>query len=304
MTTLMLPRDIQLTNEYMYSRKFVDGYIEQEIRDNPQMEAKVTQGVVLLTDWLALDHGYDSKNNRLAQLADIEIEPLVRSLFVGVAYCQASTLFTSVSAQLASRLKFDDKADSILTVAEMLAVLCETDAFDITKANKNASMYVIAHIPISQKLVRYVDQAGYLPPMMCEPEELVNNYDSGYLTHNDSLVLGSGNGHAGDLCLDVLNKRNKVPMRLCTEFLSKVEEMPTFELDTAEKVQQWAQHKTESYQRYSMVANQGNRFWLTNKPDMRGRLYTQGYHINIQGTAFKKAMIEFADEELVEGVPT
>jgi hypothetical protein len=116
MPTLMLPRDIQLTNEYMYSRKFVDGYIEQEIRDNPEMEAKVTQGVVLLTDWLAKDHGYDSKNNRLAQLADIEIEPLVRSLFVGVAYCQASTLFTSISAQLASRLKFDDKADSILTV--------------------------------------------------------------------------------------------------------------------------------------------------------------------------------------------
>jgi hypothetical protein len=287
----------------MYSRKFIDGYIDQEIRENPEVEAKVMQGVVLLTDWLAKDHGYPSKNNRLTQLADIEIEPLVRSLFVGVAYCQTSELFTSVSAQLASRLKFDDKADSILTAAEMLAVLCETDAFDIVKANPSASLVILSRIPISQQLVRYVEQSGYLPPMMCEPEELVNNYDSGYLTHNDSLVLGRGNGHAGDLCLDVLNKRNKVPMRLCTEFLSKVEETPTFELDTAEKVQQWAQHKTESYQRYLLVANQGNRFWLTNKVDMRGRLYTQGYHINVQSTAFKKAMIEFADEELVEGVP-
>jgi len=303
MASHMLPHDMQLSNEYRYSRKFIDQYIDTEILDNPDMELKVQEGVQLLSDWIAKDHGYASKNARMAQLTSIELEPLVRSLFVGVAYCQTPELFTSVSAQLASRLKFDDKADSILTVAEMLAVLCATDAYDIIKGDASDSLVIQSLIPISQKLVRYVMQSGYLPPLVCVPDELKNNYDSGYLTHNDCLVLGKKNGHSGDLCLDVLNRQNKIAMRLDTAFLSTVEEEPTFDLDTPEKVQQWSQFKKESYQRYSLIANQGNKFYLTNKVDMRGRLYSQGYHVAVQGTGFKKAMIEFAHEELVEGVP-
>ena len=236
MASHMLPHDMQLSNEYRYSRKFIDQYIDSEIRDNPDMELKVQEGVELLSVWIAKDHGYASKNARMAQLTSIELEPLVRSLFVGVAYCQTPELFTSVSAQLASRLKFDDKADSILTVAEMLAVLCETDAYDIIKGDASDSLVIQSLIPISQKLVRYVVQSSYLPPLVCEPDELKNNYDSGYLTHNDCLVLGKKNGHSGDLCLDVLNKQNKIAMRLDTEFLSTVEEEPTFDLDTPEKV--------------------------------------------------------------------
>ena len=303
MASHMLPHDMQLSNEYRFSRKFIDQYIDTEIRDNADMELKVQEGVQLLSVWIAKDHGYASKNARMAQLTSIELEPLVRSLFVGVAYCQTPELFTSVSAQLASRLKFDDKADSILTVAEMLAVLCATDAYDIIKGDASDSLVIQSLIPISQKLVRYVMQSGYLPPLVCVPDELKNNYDSGYLTHNDCLVLGKKNGHSGDLCLDVLNRQNKIAMRLDTAFLSTVEEEPTFDLDTPEKVQQWSQFKKESYQRYSLIANQGNKFYLTNKVDMRGRLYSQGYHVAVQGTGFKKAMIEFAHEELVEGVP-
>ena len=304
MASHMLPHDMQLSNEYRFSRKFIDQYIDSEIRDNPDMELKVQEGVELLSVWIAKDHGYASKNARMAQLTSIELEPLVRSLFVGVAYCQTPELFTSVSAQLASRLKFDDKADSILTVAEMLAVLCATDAYDIIKGDASDSLVIQSLIPISQKLVRYVMQSGYLPPLVCVPDELKNNYDSGYLTHNDCLVLGKKNGHSGDLCLDVLNRQNKIAMRLDTEFLSTVEEEPTFDLDTPEKVQQWAQFKKESYQRYSLIAKQGNKFYLTNKVDMRGRLYSQGYHVAVQGTGFKKAMVEFAHEEIVTGVPT
>jgi len=300
----MLPHDMQLSNEYRFSRKFIDQYIDSEIRDNPDMELKVQEGVELLDVWIAKDHGYASKNARMAQLTSIELEPLVRSLFVGVAYCQTPELFTSVSAQLASRLKFDDKADSILTVAEMLAVLCETDAYDIIKGDASDSLVIQSLIPISQRLVRYVMQSGYLPPLVCVPDELKNNYDSGYLTYNDCLVLGKKNGHSGDLCLDVLNKQNKIAMKLDLDFLSTVEEEPTFDLDTPEKVQQWGQFKNESYQRYSLIAKQGNKFYLTNKVDMRGRLYAQGYHISTQSTGHKKAMIEFAHEELVTGVST
>ncbi len=303
MTMRLSPEEIQYSNEYSFSRKFIDRYIDMEIRDNPDMEAKVAEGITLLEDWLAKDHGYDSKNTRLAQLQGIDLEELVRALFTGVAYCQTPELFTSVTAQLAGRLKFDDKRDSILTVAEMMAVLCLTDAFDILKADKFDSLVIQSRIPLSQRLIGYVIQSGYLPPMVCEPKELTSNYDSAYLTHNDSLILGKANGHSGDICLDVINKQNKVALKLDLDFLCTVEEEPSFALDTPEKIQQWSQFKRESYQRYRLIAGQGNRFWLANKVDKRLRLYAQGYHISTQATGFKKAMIEFADEELVTGVP-
>jgi len=51
------------------------------------------------------------------------------------------------------------------------------------------------------------------------------------------------------------------------------------------------------------MVSQGNEFYLTNKVDKRGRIYSQGYHINTQGTSFKKAMIDLAHEELVTGMP-
>lgn len=76
----MLPRDMQLANEYTYSRKFIDEYIDKAIRGNPDMEDKVQQGVHLLLEMIHKDHGYASKNARIAQLLNVELEPLVRSI--------------------------------------------------------------------------------------------------------------------------------------------------------------------------------------------------------------------------------
>jgi hypothetical protein len=96
---------------------------------------------------------------------------------------------------------------------------------------------------------------------------------------------------------------NKVPLSLNKEFLCKVEEEPTFNLDSPEKIEQWRHFKEQSYMMYMLMAEQGNRFWFNHKVDKRGRIYSHGYHINPQGTSFKKAMLEFADAELVSGVP-
>jgi hypothetical protein len=162
---------------------------------------------------------------------------------------------------------------------------------------------LVSRIPLSSALIKFVENSSYLPPMVCEPLELTTNYCSGYLSHKDSLILGKSNHHDGDICLDVLNTINIIALRLDTQFLSKVEEDPTFELDTPEKIEAWMQFKRQSYSFYSLMNSQGNEFYLTNKVDKRGRIYSQGYHVNTQGTSFKKASIELANEELVTGMP-
>jgi hypothetical protein len=294
---------VQELNEERYNRKHIDVKIRKAIEANSFMQDKVTQGVELATAYMNGTY-YDSKMRRVAQLQNMDIPALVMDMFVGVAYAQRPELFTSVSSQMASRLKFSDKTEAITTVAELLAVLCNTDAFDITKDGPNASLMVESRIPLPDALIVFIDNSQFLPPMVCEPLELTHNYSSGYLTHNDSLILGSGNHHDGDICLDTLNIMNKVALTLDTDFLSIVEEEPTFDLDTQDKEEGWAHFKKQSYHFYHLMATQGNRFYLTHKVDKRGRIYSHGYHINTQGSAFKKACIELADAELIQGVPS
>lgn len=298
----MNPYDVQLANERRFNRRHIDKYIRMTLEENPNSMAKHAEGVERIRDWLSQTY-YASKQARLDQLKGLDLEALVMDLFVGIAYVQREELFTSVSAQLAGRLGFSDKAESIQTVAELLAVLCQTDAFDICKASRSASLVIVNRLELTDRLRGFIADSQYLPPMVCEPETLTHNHSSGYLTHNDSLLLGKGNHHDGDLCLDVLNTQNKVALKLCVEFLCTVEEQPTFELDSAEKIDQWGEYKRQSYQLYHLLVTQGNRFWLTHKVDKRGRIYAQGYHVTSQGSAFKKASIELAHEELVTGVP-
>lgn len=293
---------LQEINETTYNRKHIDAKIRKEIESNPEMLAKLDQGVALVKDYMAGKY-YESKMKRIAQLENLDVQAMVMDIFTGIAYCLKPELFTSVSAQIAARLQFSDRKEAITTVAELMAVLCNTDAFDIVKADKLASLMVESRIPLSDKTAHFIENSQYLPPMVCSPLELTHNYSSGYLTHNDSLILGTGNHHDGNICLDVLNLINSVPLKLDTDFLSTVEEDPTFELDSQEKTDLWNDFKSQSYCFYSLMATQGNKFYLTNKVDKRGRIYAMGYHITTQGTAFKKAMIEFHQEELVQGVP-
>jgi hypothetical protein len=293
---------MQETNERMYCKKHIDTYIQQFLTEDPAMQAKITEGAIALGFWLQGDY-YESKNKRLAQINGLDLEDIVLRIFSQIAYCQTPETFVSVTSQLAGFLGFDDKEDSIKTIAEMVAVLCQTDVFDIIKESPEATMMVQSNIPLPKALVDAAVRSKYLLPMVCEPDDVTSNFESPYLTFNDSLILGKGNNHSGDICLDVINTQNKIPLKLDLRFLSTVEEEPTFELDSLEKVQAWSQFKQESYETYWLLAKQGNQFWLTNKVDKRGRLYAQGYHVTSQGSAFKKAMLELYEEELVEGVP-
>jgi len=294
--------DQQECIEKQFNRKHIDGYIKEEITSNPEIVNKMDQGIQLIREYMGKEY-YASKNARIKQLERLDLSSLVLQIFIGIAYIQREELFTSVTAQLASRLKFSDKEAAITTVAEIVAILCMTDAFDIQKANKQASLVIVSRIPLSKETIRFIENSKYLPPMVCEPKHLENNYQSGYLTHNDSLILGHGNHHDGDICLDVINKVNRVALKLDTGFLCKVEEVPTYLLDTTEKAELWNIYRGQCYEMYKLLAKSDNKFFLTHKVDKRGRLYAQGYHVTTQGTSFKKASIELANEETVEGVP-
>lgn len=302
MPKFMLAEDIQETNELRYLACHLDKRIQSEIHADPELMAKVHDGAKLLETWLAGTY-YPSKNQRLSQLKEFDLVSLTVKAYVQVAYCLRPESLVSVVSRFAIHLGFDDKVDAIITVAEILAVLCNTDAFHITKESKDAPLMCISALELPAELVSAIDHCRYPLPMVCEPPTITHNYESPYLTFNECQIAGKGNAHAGDICLDVINTQNQTPLSLATDFISSVEEEPSDPFDTVEEQQLWAQFKWESYEIYLLLAKQGNRFWLTHKVDKRGRIYAQGYHVNTMGAPFKKACIELADPELVEGVP-
>lgn len=305
-------------NEKRYNRRHINEKIKESILKNPVMQDRIARGVKYMHQWLELPmpdvsdmeekeaaatlKAYERKKLRLEPLHSMDIEELVIDIFVGIAYFRREELFTSATSQLANKLRWSDKIESIQTMAEIFAVLCWTDAFDINKRDKMSSMMVLSRIPLEPTLVDFIEDSQYLPPMVCPPRKLESNYDSGYLTHKESLILRN-NHHDGDICLDVLNTMNAVPLKLNVDFLCQYEEDATFDFETEDQKKNWMSFKKQSYRFYKLIVDQGNRFWLTHKVDKRGRIYSQGYHINSQGASFKKAMIQLADEEYVEGVP-
>ena len=160
---------------------------------------------------------------------------------------------------------------------------------------------VISRINLPKEIIDSIEESEFLPPMVCKPLELENNFSSGYLSHKESLILKK-NHHDGDICLDALNIVNSVQLQLDKDFLSSVEEEPTFDIKDPQQETAWGDFKKASYRFYQLIAANGNRFYLTHKVDKRGRIYAHGYHITTQGSSFKKASIELAKEEIVKGV--
>lgn len=318
----LMSRALQEMNEKRYCRKHIDPKIRAWFDGDKDIQGAIEKGVELLETYRSTTYSYDSKNARVASLASIDLAKLVSAVFVGIAYLTRPELMTSVVSQLAGRLNWDDKPAAITTMAEILAVLTDTDAFDITKPSKYDSLYIESLFVVPEDIAEFITRTEYLPPMIHEPEELVHNMSNGHLTFNDSLILGKGNHHDGDICLDVLNLVNKTKFSLNLEFLCKVEEdtsevtveslmdkalragKPINKTDAAARLVQyqenWEHFKEQSYEFYHLMESQGNVFYLTNKPDKRGRLYSQGYHISPQGTSFKKASLDLANKELIE----
>lgn len=298
----MLPEDMQKANEYRFARAHIDKYIRDYLRAEQDVMEKVAEGVELVQAYMDGEY-YESKMIRIEQIRHLNLEEMVFEIFVASAYCQVPELFTSFTAKIAGYLHFDDKEDSIKTIAELVAVLSDTEVFAVFKESKYASIQVESYITLPDKLGFYVENCSYLPPLVCKPKPLTRNRDTVHLTLPKESVILRKNHHEGDVCLDVLNICNATPLRLDVDFLCKVEELPNHKMETQEQQEEWDRMKKQSYEHYKLMVAQGNHFYLSHRYDKRGRIYAGGYHISTQSTPFKKACIELFEQEVVEGVP-
>lgn len=197
------------------------------------------------------------------------------------------------------RHHFDDSQ----VTADMLLRCAEADLMDWVGGIR---MFIV-RLTISDDVQREIDQFQYPLPMVVKPRQIKDNRDSGYLLGKASVIL-KNNHTEDDVCLDHLNRMNKVALTINMSTVLMVRNQWR-NLDKAKEgeTKQDFERRKKAFEKYdrtskdvmALLMQHSDRFWMTHRYDKRGRVYCQGYHVNYQGTPWNKAVVEFADKEHV-----
>ncbi|AHC56530.1 hypothetical protein JJJA_0014 [Achromobacter phage JWDelta] len=188
-------------------------------------------------------------------------------------------------------------------VADGLLELAKNDLFDW---DPQLEIFIVK-FGISEEVQHEIDKYQYPLPMVVQPQVLKNNKQSGYITTQGSVILKK-NHTDDDVCLDHLNRMNRIPLSINADTvrmvqnkwkgLDKIKDGETRE-DFEKRKRAFDKYQRTAYEVMDIMMQCGNEFYLTHKYDKRGRTYAQGYHCNYQGTPWNKAVLEFADKEII-----
>lgn len=303
--------------EKTFSKKFI---VQQAVDDLLTCESivnKLNRGIEYVNSWLNKDHDVE-RELRLLAVRELDIKELVMQVVACISLeCQKPMKLVSIASLCARHLNMSDKVEAIHTMAEIIAVLGETDLFDNKKTREG--WIVISRVELDSEVTQYADNALYLPPLIIKPRKVRSNRDSGYITQRgESLILGFYENHHDDnICLDVINTLNSNEYELDIEFINSYEEQWHREELSQEEYEELSHADREIYNMdeknwkkfqeqgkffQTLMIHHGNSFYLCNKVDKRGRIYATGYHISTQGSSFKKAMVNFKHREIPTGL--
>ena len=187
-------------------------------------------------------------------------------------------------------------------VADKLLLMVELDYLDFdTDLDKFTVKF-----DLSDDVKEMLDRFQYPLGMVVPPLPLKDNYDSGYLTMKALLVLnGSDYFKDKDICLDHLNRSNKVALELNFDvvrsdqgkFVKPVREVGEDFDEYKKRVKQAEQFYATTISVMEHLEALTDEIYLTHRYDRRGRTYCMGYHTSTQGDAYRKAVLNLRNKE-------
>lgn len=194
--------------------------------------------------------------------------------------------------------------DNPQVIVDTLLKMAEDDCIDY---DPSIDKFIVV-FGISDDVQLEIDSYQYPLPMVITPSPVLKNRDTGYLLTSGSIILKK-NHTEDDVCLDHINRMNSIKLSINWDVanmvknqwrnLDKCKEGETNQ-DYQKRVKAFNKYDTTAKDVMTLLTQEGNEFHLTHKYDKRGRTYSQGYHCNYQGTSWNKAVLEFADKELID----
>jgi hypothetical protein len=299
---------VQIDIEDSFSKHNVRSKIEKDILASLDvMKTVYTKGWTAISNYMTKVYSYKSKLIRVKHLKKFSPKKLMLEVMIAVLPKQGPQPIQAIAGAIGGQLEYEDVFDGVRTAAELLAVSCESNLFDIIPAanSETGSLMIVSHYSLEPDTMKYIGETMYLPPMLCKPQIIRKNSDSGYLTKNESVILGKGNHHKLHQSLDVLNIMNAVELELDVRMLAHPEEMkqpgPDDKPITFKQRVAFDLMKNTSRKVYDMLLIEGNCFHLCWRYDKRGRIYSSGYHVNMQANEYKKAIINLKRKEVISG---
>lgn len=188
-------------------------------------------------------------------------------------------------------------ADAILSAAKA----------DLVDWSPTTQQFIVK-FDITADVQAELDKYQFPLPMITEPKELKHNRSTPYVISKDGSVILRNNHHDDDVCLDHLNKVNKIKFCLDNDTARMIQNRwRNLDKPKDGETRQDFDRRKKAFEKYDRTAKEvmgivtklGNEFYLTHKYDKRGRTYCQGYHINYQGAPWNKAVIQLADKEII-----
>jgi probable DNA-directed RNA polymerase len=256
----------------------VDRKLEIEVHYEPllaEIHSRVSQWLIDYKSGL-WGKTYESKNIRVAKV-EAALEDIPLWVLLSVASNQQETLQTC-SARLGSFLE-DETILAIKTGAEILSI-CDGLGYEIERPVYGEGNTFMVHCHLDRLREVLALQALEFYPM---PELAIPDCPKS----NAQVLLGHReNRHENTLNMSVLSILGSVGYKL-TDIAKEIEEKPEGVIDT-----DW-----DTYLEQCEIV----KTELSSKPfyfkwayDKRGRVYSKGYHINIQANEYHKACLQFS----------
>jgi len=179
-------------------------------------------------------------------------------------------------------------------VEEMDGILFEVTEFKSKIDESEDDIYIIVDWEIGEDALSYQGLTRYKLPMIEKPRMWKSGRSGGYLNSNDKVTLKKGEAEQPQKALDFLNKMQSQKWKLINIDIDEQIEYLKAKF-RSKGMNESEVHKALSNSTLTLEETydfmHDKEFYLTWKYDMRGRGYSQGYDINLQGDSYKKGML-------------
>jgi len=291
----ILPRIQQVVREDAQSTKNIKKKILEDINHSILDKRKMMYDmmVIAINEYRHKEY-FERKNKRIAHIGRHTSEEIAVWVFQAVIDKKMEPI-QNVATRLGSHLGFQNPFNAVETAAEILAVCRHVGLFDIY----GNPLRIDCGLTLPLETKDFIERTRYLDPLVTQPKDWTTNSNGGYLTIRHSALLGN-EYHKENLCLDVLNIAQKTKFALDIHMLD-IKEESTKPLNTLKKKVAFQTRERITNQVSQELLEAGNCFCFQHRWCFRGRLYMQGYYVNLQSDSFRKAALNFAEPQLIGG---
>lgn len=265
----------------MHTDSTLDQQLDLEEQYNKHNIDKIILNQIDTTDKLY----QDTKWHLLMECSDmleddkVSLDDLNNALWIEVLRNPQEKHIQSIGTLVGNRFGLQG-LPSITAGTRILEAAAHLDLFDMIIFDR--SKIIRPNLKLDLDTLATLDNLMYQPPMVCKPNDWTSNRDGGWLSVDKHCVLGKGNSHGQNQNLMCLNTLQHVRWKLDQSIMFNFADKNEYKGDNA------------------LLINYADKpFYFVWRYDKRGRVYSEGYNINLQSNEYRRAMVSMDYPEVV-----